>query len=419
MFYIIAAEYHHAVSRDHGTAMQYCHSGLELAISMGSVSRQATTYGQLARIKTDSGDFPCAKKYASEAQRVAKIAGLLDIEAAALTIEAMCWQYLGNYSHCIPRLERATHLLDLCGLSEGSMQSDIRHSQAEVHRCKSEYMEARNIQTHILHNYPADRNPYAHALALINIIQIDIEICGTERDVQGNCNIARSLFQKINYSQGLIYCDMVTAAMDVQQGKYLEARRVFQKCLLSFWGNEADGVAYILGQLSATQQWGQADDVSFNATVTFLAHSAKFKQRFELHKALQFLGDVFQEQEDQETAISLFTVALDAFTEMDVHRSRAECMVRLGDISKLNGDELKAAALWETARPLFERSSQRTQLADLNVKLAGLSHTQPQEVQEQAQGQLRITDEHSPRVESEGIENIDAENDSVPVSVDS
>jgi hypothetical protein len=104
--------------------------------------------------------------------------------------------------------------------------------------------------------------------------------------------------------------------------------------------------------------------------------------RLGLHKALQFLGDVFQAWGDQETAISLFAVALDGFTLMDVHRSRAECMVRLGDISKWNMDELKTAELWETARPLFERSSQKQQLAALDLKLASLSHDQSQKFQQ-------------------------------------
>jgi hypothetical protein len=122
--------------------------------------------------------------------------------------------------------------------------------------------------------------------------------------------------------------------------------------------------------------------------VTFLVYSFNLKQRLQLHKALQFLGDVFWAQRDQDTASSLFTVALDGFTEMDVHRSRAECMVRLGDILKLNGDEPKAAKLWETAKPLFERSSQGKQLADLNAKLAKLSHNQSKEVLQDTRNHL-------------------------------
>jgi hypothetical protein len=83
----------------------------------------------------DSSDFLGAKEDASESQRVAKIVGNLYIEANTLRVEASCWQYLGNYSHCISLLDRATHLLDLCGMSGSQVHSDIRTSQAEVSRC--------------------------------------------------------------------------------------------------------------------------------------------------------------------------------------------------------------------------------------------------------------------------------------------
>ncbi|KAJ7486918.1 hypothetical protein FB451DRAFT_1168295 [Mycena latifolia] len=96
----------------------------------------------------------------------------------------------------------------------------------------------------------------------------------------------------------------------------------------------------------------------------------KFKQKREIHKALQFLGDVFLADDDQQTAVSLLTVALDGFTKMDVHRSRAECMLQLGNISKMHRDLPKALELWKTTRPLFERSSQAKQVAHIDELLA-------------------------------------------------
>ncbi|KAJ7862176.1 hypothetical protein B0H13DRAFT_1900234 [Mycena leptocephala] len=55
---------------------------------------------------------------------------------------------------------------------------------------------------------------------------------------------------------------------------------------------------------------------------------------------------------------------------MDVHRSRAECLLRLGDIFKGHGNLLKAVELWETAKLLFERSSQAKQVKYIQEKLA-------------------------------------------------
>jgi hypothetical protein len=78
---------------------------------------------------------------------------------------------------------------------------------------------------------------------------------------------------------------------------------------------------------------------------------------------------------DYETALSLFTLAVSGFTEIDVHRNRAECMLKLGDIAKLYGDSLKAVEYWERARPLFERSSQGKQLVQIDERLAGNSNS--------------------------------------------
>ncbi|KAJ7839797.1 hypothetical protein B0H13DRAFT_1911045 [Mycena leptocephala] len=97
-------------------------------------------------------------------------------------------------------------------------------------------------------------------------------------------------------------------------------------------------------------------------TTVFLVHSVQQQEKLGIHKALQFLGDVFLAQDDEHTAINLFTVALEGFIYMDMHHSRAECMLQLGDISKGHGDLQKAVELWTTARPLFEQSSQAKKL---------------------------------------------------------
>ncbi|KAJ7767793.1 hypothetical protein B0H16DRAFT_1716705 [Mycena metata] len=81
------------------------------------------------------------------------------------------------------------------------------------------------------------------------------------------------------------------------------------------------------------------------------------------------MGDVFLQENDEVTAISLFTLALQGFTLMDVHRSRAECLLRLGDISEKNGDSLNALELWEMARTLFEHSSQTKQIQAIDERM--------------------------------------------------
>jgi hypothetical protein len=44
------------------------------------------------------------------------------------------------------------HLLDLCGMSGGTVHGALRTCEAEIRRCKSEYVQASDIQTQILRN---------------------------------------------------------------------------------------------------------------------------------------------------------------------------------------------------------------------------------------------------------------------------
>jgi hypothetical protein len=188
------------------------------------------------------------------------------------------------------------------------------------------------------------------------------------------------------------------------RANFSAARNLFQICLQSAWGPDTEAVSYCREKLSAIQQWVPVDQVYFSGTVTFLLHSVKYKQKLELQKALQFLGDVFHALGDQETATGLFTTALDGFTQMDVHHSRAERMVRLRDILNHKGDPFEAVKLWETARPLFERSSQQKQLANLDSKFAGLDHNKLREVQQETVAYLSCLPEmHAPTEDLERL----------------
>jgi hypothetical protein len=95
----------------------------------------------------------------------------------------------------------------------------------------------------------------------------------------------------------------------------------------------------------------------------------KSKDKLQLHKALVFLGDMFLATKDDETATNLYIAALEGFTHMDVHHSRAQCMVRLGDLANEQGHTSKAIGFWTTACPLFEWSLQAKDVAQIDVRL--------------------------------------------------
>jgi len=256
-------------------------------------------------------------------------------------------------------------------MSGGELDLLTMTDQAEVHKFKTEYVDARNIHTQILQEALMNQNPYHQALALFNIAEIDVCIGAPKEIVQKNIDTAKSLFKSIGYLRLMQWCDVVQADLQLREGDMLGAETLFAEGLRATWGKNSDIVAYCLERLADKTRWNLSFG-TLNWTVIFLVLSLKSKQKLELHKALQFLGDNFLTQGDEQTAMGLITIALEGFTQMDVHRSKAECLLRLGDIFR-HSNLPKAIELWESARPMFERASQAKRLEHIDKKLAGLS----------------------------------------------
>jgi tetratricopeptide (TPR) repeat protein len=252
-------------------------------------------------------------------------------------------------------------------MSDSEVNIAIMNTQAEVHKCKSEYSKAWKIHTKIL-RISADRNAFWHAGASLNLAEIAVSIGVKKHDVQRNIDLARSIFTTLNLKPWIICCDAILADLYIRENDLPAAKRLFKKCLkLATESNEVK--LFCFERLGDASSWG-ADELTPGWTTIFLIHSLKLKAKQQVYKALQFLGQIFLTHKDENTAVSLFTVALVGFTYMDVHRSRAECMIRLGDISSRHGDLLKAVELWESARPLFERSCQAKEAQYIDDRLS-------------------------------------------------
>jgi tetratricopeptide (TPR) repeat protein len=240
-------------------------------------------------------------------------------------------------------------------------------NQAELHKCKSEYSEAWTIQTKIL-QLSKNGSAHWHAGALLNLAEIALSMGVQKQDVRGNIELAKSIFTTLNIKPWIICCDATLANLYIREENLLAAKGLFKKCL-KLVTEESEIKLFCFERLGNVSSWG-ADESTPGWTTIFLIHSLKLKAKLQVYKALQFFGQMFLAQKDEGTAISLFTVALEAFTYMDVHQSRAECMLRLGDISNRCGDLLQAVELWESARLLFERSSQVKEVQCVDERLS-------------------------------------------------
>ncbi|KAJ7146664.1 hypothetical protein C8R44DRAFT_845711 [Mycena epipterygia] len=352
-------------------ANQFLDKALALSKSCGNKRRQATVLSGIASILWTKGDYHSAQSHAREAQRYAQLSGDLHIESKALLAEGNCAQSLGDYRKSILLYHRGRNLLELCGMSQSSLNRSIRSSEAEVHFQKSEYAEARSIHAEDVRKI---QQTFEYAFSLTNLAEIDIIIGASAQNVFQMLEKARQIAIATGAPYVSDYCEIRSGELNLRERETDTAKIIFQQCFALAAPKDIQAALLCLEKLADTSQW-PAHNFQWSSrwTVLYLAYAKGKQHKQAIHKAIQFLGDVFLTQGDLNTAEILFTVALETFTYMDIHRSRAECMLRLGDIARHKGDLAHAADLWREARPLFEQSLQAKDIAQIDTRLALVS----------------------------------------------
>ncbi|KAJ7476483.1 hypothetical protein FB451DRAFT_1460570 [Mycena latifolia] len=378
-FYLQVGLYYFNADKESLMALKYLHKALDLAKFHGKIRQEALVLNQLSRIKWSVGDYGAAQKHAQASHRLAELAGDLHYQSLALRTSALCYQSCGDIPNTILFCQRAQKLLELCGSTTGSAYRTLLQDLAEAQLLKSEYVEARNIYMQLAPDAAA-QEPCNDALSLLNIAQLDIIIGASKQDVLSNLDKAMALFDVHRYGYYDVisvkrYCNIELGKLHLREGEILTAKCILQTCFKSTWGNDAQGVLSCMESLANVSCWPEHDlEWASRWSFIYLGYAKKLGNKVALHQALQFLGDVFQAEADSATSTSLFTVALEGFTWMDIHRSRAECMLRLGDLAKGHGEVSKAIELWISAKPLFQRSSQAKQITQVNEKLAAVTN---------------------------------------------
>ncbi|KAJ7865405.1 hypothetical protein B0H13DRAFT_2562195 [Mycena leptocephala] len=367
-FYNSQASYLMTHDQDMFAAMEFCQRSLSVSIVTGNTAGQGSALYYLAWCNWNLGDYPTAQLHAYESRRLATVASNFFKEAGSLHIEAMCCAVLGDYKQGIALCVSARELLHLCDMTGGELDRGLMNTQAEIHKSKSEYLEARDIYMHVLKDVSRDQDPHIHGFALRKIAEIDVYLGAPMNNVQRNNDIAREIFKTMGRHQYVKMCDIINADLNLRDGNIFAAKTLLEECLKSSCG-DPHVTAPCLERLGDISHWG-AMHSTLHWTTVFLIHSLRTKEKLRIYKAFQFFGDVFLAQIDDDTAMTLFTLALEGFTQMDIHRSRADCMLRLGDISRQYRNVPKAVELWEAARPLFEQSSQAKQVQEIDERLA-------------------------------------------------
>jgi tetratricopeptide (TPR) repeat protein len=266
---------------------------------------------------------------------------------------------------------------------------------------KTEYAEARQLMERMAQMTSRHRSPYFHAASLITLVQLDI-ITGIHDAVTlRNLTASKELATELPFHSVTWICDLSQAELDLHNGDQMKAYTTFR-----IHGGRTESTHHVvylslayLGELS--NNLGGLERTAHWAT-TYFAYSWNRKDLGHTYQALRYLGDILLAQGDERTAMNIFLAVLDASTEMDVHRRRADCMSRIGDILVHRGELAKAKDMWEAALPLFVRSSQAKDAAAIEVKLAHLTSGNADSQPEVTRATQNSTESLGENVSSEG-----------------
>ncbi|KAJ7728887.1 hypothetical protein B0H16DRAFT_1428417, partial [Mycena metata] len=366
--------------------LQFLERALELSTVCGYSDGQCNSLILMAHLRWRSGDSAAALVSSRAALQLAYQTGRLYQASRALEVIAACLVSLGNYTGGIVQLTKAKELLSVCGITGGPVHHQISTTQAEIYMQKSEYPEARSIHMMALQDTVVDPSSSSYANVLLNIALIDVLIGASKEIIEKNLDTARKIFTNVGYIFPITQCDTVSADLKLREGDTTSARKLFQKCLRAGWGPGMDiqVINFCLERLADVTKWPPEFHGQMQWPVIYLCLAHKTRDKLGFCKALFFIGEVFSD-EDEVTVHSLFIVALEEFTRMDIHCNRAQCMTRLGDLAQRNGEHKEAAELWKSARPLFERSLQTQDVAQIDSRLAALDGKHPTSIAHQTQ----------------------------------
>ncbi|KAJ7270477.1 hypothetical protein C8J57DRAFT_1605485 [Mycena rebaudengoi] len=379
------------------------------ALSLSDSAGQPQTIAQLAlseisQIMINLGDTLGAHKHAKKAQDYAGHLGDIYGMAYSMWLEAQCDIKLANYRQAQILLKSARELLNSCGLQGGTMDMGIRNLEAEIHLVKTEYLESKHIQAIIASTMQP--KTYYSIMANLNIALIDIPTGVDAKVIRQNLNTCQDELTSLNgFARTATEVWVKTAFADLYlcEQDTRNANAMFLECMTLFGHTMMEGTLFALERLADPATRMNSIQVTLCWAGIFLGLALKSKDDVYAMRSLQCLGQIFAIEGDDYTALSLFTVALEGYTFMDIHRWRADCMVQIGDIWKRKGEMMKSVEFWNAARPLFERSSQAKDVIRIDVKLAGVDSAILEDYKKKLQ---RLAELNAPVGEAD-IEDID------------
>jgi hypothetical protein len=284
------------------------------------------------------------------------------------------------YAHCmLGNLPRAHELNEHCyeqviglGIQHSDRLLSILDLQTDIHLAKTEYLEAKKMCDIATAKVSPTGSPFYYAHFLAQKAYICILTGSKESEILENVDTAEAVYTGY-CSQRILLCSWVRAELDLERGDCCNALSSFKQCLSRSLGIYMDISISCLAALGDSRNKLNNPWSTLRWAMTYFGFARKNKRLVATFHALRCLADFFAAFYDQETALSLFHVALEGATHSGIHRLRAECMVGIGDIMCCRNNIVEAKEMWEAAHPLFVRSSQTKAAVVIKARLEQLS----------------------------------------------
>ncbi|KAK7044326.1 NB-ARC domain-containing protein [Favolaschia claudopus] len=357
------------INHDHDIpkALKYFARAKALAEVVHNVKAHCTALRGVGFSMWYLGQYRDAQVTAHQLRRLAQLHSFFYEEVQAIRIDLLCRVSQGDLKPCLSLSENARTLLALGGFQDSSLDLVLLAGDGDVHSRKTEFAEAKAVY---LKSSSLQQDPLSQAYDLFNLALIDNEIGEDTGKVRKDLDAIKSNFESMNYPTGIILCEVGLALVDIRDGSLAQARLSLEKSFRDTTGKHQEISIFCLNTLGNLSCGLYKTWTTYGWAVILMGCALKGKNRIAIHHAVQCLGDIFVAWGDDDTAESLFQVALDGFTQMDIHRSRGWCAVRLGDLQSRRGEEEKALELWSIARPCFVRSEQARDIELVDEKVS-------------------------------------------------
>ncbi|KAJ7144055.1 hypothetical protein C8R44DRAFT_865050 [Mycena epipterygia] len=348
--------FYYSRAGDVQTALKHFDLAVALSRQCDDNATKAHVLTDAAALHNTAGKHRAALRLAQEAVAFAALVGNYPPAASAIRVEARAWVSLGNFSRGIELCNQAQQLVVAAGFTGGLLDLMLLDFKSDIHIEMTEYKEAKHIHEGIVRCTSLDKHVFLHINSLAYITSLDITFgtAGSAEDVLAAINNFRSLFTANGYIRAIPLLDRMLADFFVLQGRKAEARTLYEKCLVAAWDYQSAAlIADALKQLGDITLQLCDTESTVHTAYTYLAFAkAKSNPRL-VCWAFRLLGDIFLLENEEATATALFQIALDDFTRMSIHQGRAECLLRMANLAKQQGDDTVVVDYRSKAKGIF------------------------------------------------------------------